>query len=142
MAIRNKTLIIGVGRLGSGIANRASSRGEDVIVIDPEPSALARLDDTFNGFKVAASATDLFALEHNCEVKTVMKAAIVTGDDNLNLFLAHLLSTVYEVPNIIVRFNDPDNGPLVKELPGVRTIYPFDLSLEKFGEIDNQGEDK
>lgn len=138
MAARNKTLIIGAGRLGTGIATRASAKGEDVIVIDPDPSSFSRLDDSFNGFKVTASATDLFALEHNCEIKTVGKVAIVTGDDNLNLFLAHLCANVYEVPSIIVRFNDPDNGPLVENLKGVRMIYPFDLSLRKFEDIDGE----
>ena len=49
MAIRNKILIIGAGRLGSIIADRASSRGENVIVLDENDSSFRKLDEAIRG---------------------------------------------------------------------------------------------
>ena len=51
--------------------------------------------------------------------------------DNVNLYLAHLLSRIYEVPEIVVRFDDPKYEELIKDLPGVKAVYPFQLSFEK-----------
>lgn len=138
MAIRNKTLIIGTGRLGTGLANRASSEGKDVIVIDPSSSSFFRLDDTFSGFKVTGDATDMYTLEHNCDIKRAEEVVIVTGDDNVNLFLAHVCSIVYHVPKIFVRFNDPDRGDLIKGLANVKAVYPFELSLNKIDEMEGE----
>ena len=81
MANKNKTIVIGVGRLGSGIANRAAAKGQDVIVVDPNPKAFYGLDDTFSGFKVNADSTDMFALEEHCDIKTAGQVVIVTGDE-------------------------------------------------------------
>lgn len=136
MANKNKTIVIGVGRLGSGIANRAAAKGQDVIVVDPNPKAFYGLDDTFSGFKVNADSTDMFALEEHCDIKTAGQVVIVTGDDNVNLFLAYVCSLVYAVPHIFVRFDDPDKGALVEGLQNVKAIYPFDLTLVKFNEIE------
>ncbi|MBR5750265.1 MAG: TrkA family potassium uptake protein [Bacilli bacterium] len=136
MANKNKTIVIGVGRLGSGIANRAAAKGQDVIVVDPNPKAFYSLDDTFSGFKVNSDSTDMFALEEHCDIKTAGQVVIVTGDDNVNLFLAYVCSLVYAVPRITVRFDDPDKGALVEGLPNVKAIYPFDLTLVKYNEIE------
>ena len=56
---------------------------------------------------------------------------VTTGNDNVNLYLAHLLSRIYEVPEIVVRFDDPKYEELIKDLPGVKAVYPFQLSFEK-----------
>jgi trk system potassium uptake protein TrkA len=130
--MRNKILILGCGRLGSSIANNASARGENVIVVDSVASCFERLDDNFSGYKVTGDATDTSLLEEDAYIKTASEVIITTGDDNVNLFLAHLCATLYQVPFVYVRFDDPDKAALIAGYPNIKAIYPFELSLNKF----------
>lgn len=134
-------MIIGCGRLGAGIANRASAKGENVICVDLDASSFGRLDDTFTGYKVSGDATDMDTLEEDCYISSCREAIITTGDDNVNLFLAHVCAIIYEVPHVYVRFDDPDKGALVAGLSRIKAIYPFDLSMNKFASIEADAED-
>lgn len=139
MAIRNKILIIGAGRLGSIIADRASSRGENVIVLDSKDSSFRKLDETFTGFKVTGDATDITLLKQDCYIDSVEEVVIVTGDDNTNLFLAHLCAVIFKIPKVYVRFDDPDKDILINGVPNVYAIYPSDLTANKFFSIEAEG---
>ena len=140
MAKKNKILIIGCGRLGAIIADRASARGENVIVLDEDASSFKKLDDAFTGFKVTGEATDINLLVNDCYLESVEEAIIVTGNDNVNLFLAHLCGIIYKVPKVYVRFDDPDKDILISGVPNVKAIYPTDLSANKFFSIEAEGD--
>lgn len=127
--IRNKYLVIGCGRLGSSIASEASESGENVIIIDDDPSSFDRLSDSFSGYQITADATDISALEE-AYIKTAKEIVIATGNDNVNLFLAHLSSQIYQIPKIFVRFDDPGYGSLVSGM-NIKAIYPFELSFNR-----------
>lgn len=138
MAIRNKTIIIGCGRLGSAAALSAYRKGGNVIVIDDNADAFLRLADDFGGVTINADSTDLPALE-KAGVKDAKVVLITTGDDNVNLFLAHVIDKVYEVPHIYVRFDDPDKKLLIDGY-NVKAIYPFELSFASLSEIRKEDE--
>lgn len=140
MAIKNKTVIIGCGRLGSSIANLASERGENVIVVDSVSSSFERLDDNFSGYKVTGDATDVSLLEDDAYIETAREVAICTGDDNVNLFLAHVCANIYGVPEVYVRFDDPDKSALIKDYPSIKAIYPFELSINKYASLEGDGQ--
>ena len=120
--MKNKVVIIGCGRLGASIASYAASQSLNVI---------ERLEEPFSGFTVAGDATDQVLLEREAYIQTAESAIVTTGNDNVNLYLAHLLSRIYEVPEIVVRFDDPKYQELIKDLKGVNAVYPFQLSFEK-----------
>jgi trk system potassium uptake protein TrkA len=136
MAIKNKIVVIGCGRLGSSIANLASERGENVIVVDQTPTSFDRLDDNFSGFKVQGDATDISLLEDDAYLTSASEVAICTGDDNINLFLAHVCALIYRVPQVIVRFADPSKSSLIAGIPNIKAIYPFELSINKFATLE------
>ena len=138
--MKNKIVVLGCGRLGSSIANNASARGENVIVVDTISSSFERLEDSFSGYKIVGDATDPSFLENEAYIKTAREVAITTGDDNVNLFLAHLCATIYGVPSVYVRFDDPDKSALIAGMPSVRAIYPFELSINKF--LSLEGDEK
>ncbi|HOC80925.1 MAG TPA: NAD-binding protein, partial [Bacilli bacterium] len=71
-------------------------------------------------------------------IKTAKEVVIATGDDNVNLFLAHVACAIYEVPSIYVRLDDPERGALLSGLK-IKAIYPFELSINKFNLM--KGED-
>lgn len=128
--LRNKTLIVGCGRLGASIANKDSSSGKNVLVIDRDPNSFEFLSDRFSGYQFTGDATDLSLLEE-AYIGSAKEIIITTGDDNVNVFLAQVAREIYKVPNIYVRLDDPTLEVLLRGLD-VHAIYPFELSLDKF----------
>ncbi|MCR5332642.1 MAG: NAD-binding protein [Bacilli bacterium] len=128
--LKNKTLIIGCGRLGASIASKDSASGKNVIVIDRDPNSFELLSDRFSGLKFTGDATDLSLLEE-AFITSTKDIVVATGDDNINVFLAQIARQIYNVPNIYVRLDDPSLEILLRGLD-VHAIYPFELSLDKF----------
>ena len=128
--IKNKTLIVGCGRLGSSMANKCSLEGKNIIVVDQNADAFDRLSDTFGGYTMVGDVTDPAFLEE-AHISSVKEIIITTGDDNVNLFIAHIARKIYDVPEIYVRLNNPENEVLLKGM-GIKAIFPFELSYDKF----------
>lgn len=128
--LKNKTLIIGCGRLGSSMANKCAAERKNIVVVDKDADAFDRLSDTFGGFTIAGDSTDLSILEE-AYISSAKEVIITTGDDNVNLYLAHVARKIYDVPEIYVRLDNPENEVLLKGL-NVKAIFPFELSYDKF----------
>ena len=128
--LKNKTIIIGCGRLGSSMANKCSLEGKNIIVLDRDSDAFDRLSDTFGGYTITGDVTDLEFLEES-HITSAKEVIITTGDDNVNLFLAHVARKVYDVPEVYVRLNNPENEVLLKGM-SIKAIFPFELSFDKF----------
>ncbi len=140
MPVRNRTIIIGCGRLGSNVANQASLAGESVIVIDLREISFERLDDNFGGFTIVGDATDRRVLTDEL-LKSCKTLIITTGIDNINLFIATLAAKKFDIPRVYVRFTDPDLSTLVSGL-NVQAIYPAELSLQKLQSIMQEDIDR
>ncbi|MBP5216750.1 MAG: TrkA family potassium uptake protein [Bacilli bacterium] len=137
--MRNKTFVIGCGRLGASIALDAYARGDNVTVIDAEDSSFERLSEAFAGYTEVADATDIKTLAE-LGMDSALSAIITTGNDNVNLFLAHVMDKVFKVPHIYVRFDDPTLAPLIEGY-NVQAIYPFQLSFETFTDMKKEDEE-
>lgn len=138
--MRNRTMIIGCGRLGASLANYASSQGEDVVVLDASKESFNKLDDSaFTGYSIACDATDIDELV-DAGIKSVREVIITTGDDNANLFLALACHDIFEVPSIYVRFDDPEKGMLIQGKK-IKPIYPFQLSRDRFTALKGDSEE-
>ena len=131
--LKNKTLIIGCGRLGASIANADSLSGKNVLVVDKDSSSFELLSDLFSGYTFLGDVTDLSLLEE-AYITSAKEIIIATGDDNVNLFLAYVARKLYNVPKIYVRLDDPSLEILISDLD-VKAIYPFELSLDKFSRM-------
>lgn len=131
--LKNKTLIIGCGRLGSAIASKISKEGKNVIIIDKSEDAFDLLEESFSGYSQVGDVTDIATLEE-AYITSAKDVVITTGDDNINLFLAYLCHDIYEVPNIYVRIDDPEIASIL-DGKKVNVLLPFQLSLDKFNFI-------
>ena len=131
--LKNKTLIIGCGRLGASIANADSLSGKNVLVVDKDSRSFELLSDLFSGYTFLGDVTDLSLLEE-AYITSAKEIIIATGDDNVNLFLAYVARNLYNVPKIYVRLDDPSLEILISDLD-VKAIYPFELSLDKFSRM-------
>lgn len=127
---RNKIIVIGCGRLGSNIASLLYRQGNDVILIDNSAKAFDKLMNSFGGYEIVGDATDLEVLE-GASIKQAKEVVIVTGNDNINLYLAHICFHLYDVPNIYIRQED-DNMKKLIENTTIKAIYPFMLSVEDY----------
>ena len=136
--MRNKTFIIGCGRLGSSIALDAYARGDNVTVIDVDENAFDRLSESFAGYTEVADAADAKSLE-DLGIANVHDLIITTGNDNDNLFIAHLAEKLYNIPHIYVRLNNPEERALI-EGTRIKAIYPFQLSFEAFTTLKKEND--
>lgn len=128
--LKNKTLIIGCGSLGATIANKCSVEGKNIMVVDTDANAFESLSDRFSGYTFVGDVTDLSVLEE-AAITSAKEIIITTGDDNTNLFVAHIARKIYNVPSIYVRLSDPDSEVLLKDMD-IHAIYPLELSYDKF----------
>lgn len=123
-------VIVGCGRLGGLLANRLSSDGHSVVVIDRKETAFDKLSATFSGFKMIGDA-----VEHDMLKKARIEQAdyvfAVTLEDNTNLMIAQVAKVIFNVPNVIARVFDPAREMIYKEF-GIETISPTQLTAEMF----------
>jgi len=130
MGSNQYVIVVGCGRLGSLLANRLSSLGSSVVAIDREEAAFENLSTEFSGFRVAGDAAELAVLRQARIDKAECLLAI-TSHDNVNLMVAQVAQTVFDVPQVIARVNDPSREAVYREF-GIETICPTNLSAAAF----------
>lgn len=120
-------VIAGCGRLGSRLANQLSQDGHSVVVIDKEKEKLNNLSAEFSGFRIHQDATELEALRaakiHQADIVLAL-----TGVDNVNLMVAQVAQTIFEVPKVLARIFDPQREQVYREL-GILIISPVQLTV-------------
>ncbi|EDX86858.1 TrkA-N domain superfamily [Synechococcus sp. PCC 7335] len=129
-------VIVGCGRLGSLLAGQLSSQGHSVVVIEQYEACLSNLSSEFSGFSVVGDAAELATLRQ-AKVDKADCLLAVTSEDNINLMVAQIARTVFEIPTVLARVFDPDREAIYQELE-IDTISPTQLSadlfLQKLGE--------
>jgi len=123
-------VIVGCGRLGSLLANRLSGLGSSIVVVDRDEAAFGNLSSDFSGFQVAGDAAQLAVLRRaGIERADCLLAA--TRHDNVNLMVAQVARTVFQVPKVIARVFDPSREAVYREF-GIETICPTQISAGIF----------
>lgn len=130
MAHSKYIVIVGCGRLGSVLANRLSSAGHKVVVIDRREASFDKLSVDFSGYRVVADAVELHVLQE-ARVQQADCLFATTTLDNTNLMVAQVARTVFNVPRVVARVFDPAREMIYSEF-GVETISPTKLSAEAF----------
>lgn len=130
MSNTKQIVIVGCGRLGGTLANRLSSQGHRLIVIDRKESAFDKLSYDFSGFKIIGDAVELHVLEQ-AQIKSADCLFATTTQDNANLMIAQVAKTIFNVPRVVARVFDPMRESIYREF-GIETISPTKLSAEAF----------
>ncbi|HET7323472.1 MAG TPA: cation:proton antiporter [Halococcus sp.] len=114
-----RVIIVGGGKVGRTLAARLEDRGENVVIIEHDQTAVQRARG--EGFTArAGNGTDADALRSaGADNAKIVVAA--TGDDDSNLLVAQLATTRFGVEQVITRLNDPENEDVFADI-GVRTI--------------------
>lgn len=123
-------IIVGCGRVGSGLANLLSKEGADVVVIDEEERAFNNLSAEYSGFKIRGDATEIEVLKE-AKLENTDAIVITTDDDNINAMIAQISKQIYEIPQVMVRIADPDKEIIYEDMD-VFAISTTNLLVDTF----------
>jgi len=130
--IPKRTVVVGGGKVGRSLAARLEGRGENVVIVEKREATVERARN--DGHTVEwGDGTDSEVLRAaGAENAKIVAAA--TGDDDVNLLVAQLAESKFDVDRIVARANDADNVEAFQDL-GVNTISP---DIATAWAIDNQ----
>jgi len=112
-------VVVGCGRVGSGLAMQLSDEGHSVVVIDKNRDAFRRLIH-FNGRTIHGSGFDRDVLA-KAEASQADALAAVTRGDNTNILCARIGRDNYGIKNIVARIYDPQRAGIYMKL-GIPTV--------------------
>ena len=128
-----KSIIIGCGRVGAGLAQSLCQRSQSVTVVDQEATAFERLGTGFTGQTIVGTGFDRDVLLH-AGIERADGLAAVTGYDETNVVLARLARQMFRVPRVIARLHDPRHAEVYQRL-GIQTITPLIWGIQRLAEL-------
>lgn len=115
-----RIVIVGCGRIGSGLAQALDKAGHEVYVIDSNPSAFTKLNPAFTGKKIEGVGFDRDVLL-KARIDRADALAAVTSSDESNAVIAQLARDAYRVPKVVARMYDRQKAEIYRRL-GVLTL--------------------
>ncbi|WP_046471198.1 potassium channel family protein [Allosalinactinospora lopnorensis] len=112
-----RVAIAGAGSVGRSIAAELTGSGHEVLLIDRDSRAIG-LDELPNVEWLLADACELSSLE-DARLGEFGAVVAASSDDKANLVVSLLAKTVFGVPRVVARINDPSNEWLFTEAWGV-----------------------
>lgn len=128
-----KVVVIGCGRVGSGLAGRLVLEDHEVTVVDSNPAALTRLGPAFPGVAIVGDGLDRKVLAA-AGLEGADACAAATGSDEVNAVVSRVASTRFRVPRVVARMYDPRQAELYGRL-GVSTISPATWGVGRLHEL-------
>jgi trk system potassium uptake protein TrkA len=113
-------VVVGCGRVGSGVAAQLELQGHTVSVIDRTKRAFNRLPPDFAGTRVVGSGFDREALDAAGTLQAGALAAVTNGD-NSNILTARIARENYGIANVVARIYDPRRAVIYQRL-GIPTV--------------------
>jgi trk system potassium uptake protein TrkA len=113
-------VVVGCGRVGSGLAAQLEAAGHTVAVIDRSKRAFDRLPEGFSGVRVQGSGFDREALDA-AGAGHAGALASVTNGDNSNILCARIARETYGIANVVARIYDPRRAVIYQRL-GIPTV--------------------
>ncbi|GEM82029.1 potassium channel family protein [Meiothermus hypogaeus] len=126
-------IVVGCGRMGSGLAQALDQRGHQVTVIDRDGTALNALGPTFKGHRVVGVAFDRAILEQ-AQIQRADGLAAVTNSDETNIVTARVARSLFRVPRVVARVYDPRKAEVYRRL-GLETISTTAWGIGRITEL-------
>jgi trk system potassium uptake protein TrkA len=127
-----KVVIVGCGRTGSSVAMRLADEGWDVICVDEDETALARLGNWRGGF-IAGHGMDLEVLER-AGIASADAAVVSTDGDNSNVVIGQVIQRRYGLGCVVVRILDPRRADFYAER-GLRVVCPTQTAIATLTDV-------
>jgi trk system potassium uptake protein TrkA len=123
-----RTIIVGCGRVGAGLAGRLADAGDEVTIIDLRTDAFDRLPEGFPGNAVRADGTDEDVLRR-IGIEGSDRFFALTEGDNRNILAAQLAAETFSVPLVVAKVNDPVRANAYAAM-GIAIICRTDMMVE------------
>ncbi|MET0771524.1 MAG: TrkA family potassium uptake protein [Candidatus Limnocylindrales bacterium] len=123
-----RTIIVGCGRVGAGLAGRLADAGDEVTIIDVKTDAFDRLPEGFAGNAVRADGTDEDVLRR-IGIEGSDRFFALTEGDNRNILAAQLAAETFSVPMVVAKVNDPVRAEAYAAM-GIAIICRTDMMVE------------
>ena len=128
-----RVIIIGCGRMGSGLAQALSLQGHAVTVVDRNPLAFDLLGPAFKGRTVEGVGFDRDVLIR-AGIERADGLAAVTESDEANVVAARMASQIFRVPKVVARLYDPRKAEIYKRL-GLQTIATTTWGINRIASL-------
>lgn len=135
-----RTIIVGCGRVGAGLAGRLVREGDEVTIIDLRTEAFERLEDDFPGQAIRADGTDEDALRR-AGVEGADRFFALTEGDNRNILAAQLAAERFDIDTVVAKINDPVRAEAYAAL-GLATICRTSMMIESLAQFLGLKHDK
>ena len=122
-------VIVGCGRVGSGLARIIEDSGHSVAVIDKDPTAFRRLHEGFAGQQITGVGFDRGHLEE-AGIRTAAALAAVTNGDNSNILTARVARETFGIDKVVARIYDPRRAVIYERL-GIPTIATVQWTIDR-----------
>jgi trk system potassium uptake protein len=128
-----KIIVMGCGRVGEQVAQLMAEEGHDVVVIDYDASALARLGPNFKGRTIKGVGFDRDILLQ-AGIQEADAFAAASSSDTANIVAARIARNVFHVPRVVARLFDPHMADIYRRL-GLQTISSTNWGANRIREL-------
>ena len=122
-------VVVGCGRVGSGLAGILEDGGHTVAVIDKQAKAFRRLPEGFGGRTIQGVGFDRDRLRE-AGIEEAGALAAVTSGDNSNIMVARTAREVFGLERVIARIYDPRRAAIYEKL-GIPTIATVQWTTDR-----------
>ncbi|HUC37694.1 MAG TPA: NAD-binding protein [Acidimicrobiales bacterium] len=122
-------VVVGCGRVGSGLSLRLVEQGHTVAIIDKQVGAFRRIPPGWPGKTVVGSGFDRRSLDEAGAGEAGALAAVTSGD-NSNILTARIAREAYGIPNVVARIYDPRRAEIYQKL-GIPTVATVTWTIDQ-----------
>lgn len=122
-------VVVGCGRVGSGLARAVEAAGHTVAIVDKQEKAFRRLPEGFSGRTVRGIGFDRDRLVE-AGIEEAGALAAVTNGDNSNILVARIARETYGIDKVVARIYDPRRAAIYERL-GIATIATVQWATER-----------
>ncbi len=122
-------VVVGCGRVGSGLARTLEESGHTVAVVDRRAKAFERLPEDFGGRTIVGVGFDRDRLI-SAGIEEAGALAAVTNGDNSNILVARVARETFGIDRVVARIYDPRRAKIYERL-GIPTIATAAWATER-----------
>jgi trk system potassium uptake protein TrkA len=122
-------VVVGCGRVGSGLALSLTAEGHTVSIVDRNGRAFRRLPTEWEGGRVVGSGFDRDDLERAGAIGADALAAVTSGD-NTNILTVRIARETYRIPRVVARIYDPRRAEIYQRL-GIPTVATVTWTIDQ-----------
>ncbi len=115
-----KVIVVGCGKMGSGLALELAKKGHSVTVVGAAMEEFSMLGKVFKGETIVGVAFDKQILEQ-AGIERADAVVACTKSDETNALIGRISRNTYRVPRVISRLYDPRKAEIYRTL-GIQTI--------------------